>query len=197
MIDVMEFLSKEILGASATIIGFVGVAIYITSILRGQTKPHFYTHFVWFILSAIALSGQFHDKAGPGAWASTLTTLACLTTALLALKWGEKNITRGDKIALFASLAAIVPWLLMKDPLVSVIMVTTIELVAFYPTVRKSWHKPQQENMTAYALGSAKLGLSLLALENVTWNTALYPGVNFFLNTAFIVMCLVRRRTLY
>lgn len=192
----MELGYAEILGATATLIGFYGQAVYVRSILRGQTKPHLFTWIVWGILGGIGFFAQLHDNAGPGAWVLGITSFFCLLNVVLALKYGEPDITGGDKIALAASLTAILPWLLTSDPLGSVILISVINIVAFYPTFRKSWTKPDEENLTAYNLANLKFFLSLCALQAFTINTALYPSVIILANGAFVVMCLIRRRQL-
>ncbi len=192
----MEFGYAEVIGGIAFLIGIYGSVVYIRSILKHQTRPHLFTWLVWTLLSGIGYLAQLHDKAGPGAWALAITTVFSLIIVGLCLKYGEKTVTRGDKIALAASLTAILPWVLTSDPLGSVIMISIIDIVAFYPTFRKSWMKPGEENLTAYNLANVKFGLSLCALQAFTVNTMLYPSVIILANGAFVVMCLIRRKQL-
>jgi chromate transport protein ChrA len=188
----MEFCS----GTLALVISLAGSWVYIRSILQGKTKPHLYTHLAWGIITAIAFFAQVSDNAGPGAWAIGVTAAACLAQAALALKYGEKDITRNDHISLCISLLAIVSWAVTKNPLLAVILACVVDLVAYYPTFRKSWLKPWEENLTAYNIANVKLALSLTALTNVTWVTALYPAVGLAANLAFVAACLLRRRSL-
>jgi hypothetical protein len=192
----VDITTAEIIGGIAFLLGFVGQTIYIASIFRGSTRPHLFTWLVWGTLAAIGYFAQLHDHAGPGSWAMGITALACLSTAALALKWGEKNITRGDKIAFATSVSAILPWLLTNDPLGSVILISIIDVVAFYPTFRKSWNKPYEENLPSYNLASLKMILSLFALTNITINTALYPSVVVLVNSTLVIVCMIRRKRL-
>jgi hypothetical protein len=192
----MSFSLHEIFGALAVIVGVLGQAVYIRSILRGETKPHLFTWLVWGTLGMIGFAAMVYDKAGPATWALGATAMLCLITSLLSLKYGEKTFTRGDKIALFTSMSAIIPWLLTDDPLGSVILISIIDIVAFYPTIRKSWSKPGEESLFAYNLGSLKFGLTVLAISNFTLTNALYPAAIVFINTAFVIMCLIRRKQL-
>ncbi len=192
----MGFTYQEILGAVGFIIGLSGSFVYIRSIFRHETKPHLFTWLTWGIISCIGFLAQLHDHAGPGSWALSITALSCLSIAALSLKYGEKNITLSDKISLAFSLSAILPWLLTKDPLGSVIMAAIIDCVAFYPTIRKSWNKPGEENLESYYLANIKFALALMAMENFTLNTTLYISAVFLANSAFIIMCHIRRKTL-
>jgi hypothetical protein len=190
----MDF--QNTIAVLAVILSFVGSGIYIRSILLGKTKPHFYTHFVWAILTFIAFFAQLHDKGGAGSWATGATALTILATAILALKYGTKDITRGDKISLAAALLAIIPWVLTDNPLWSVILITLIDIIAYYPTIRKSWHKPHEEALLSYSIGSVKFFLSVVSLSNFTVVTMLYPVAIIIANIVLISLCLWRRKIL-
>jgi hypothetical protein len=187
---------QNLIGILAVILSFLGSGIYIRSILQCKTKPHFYTHFVWAILTFIAFFAQVYDEGGAGSWATGATAITILATAILALKFGTKDITRGDKISLFAALIAIVPWVMTDNPLWSVILISLIDVIAYYPTIRKSWYKPFEENLTSYAIGGIKFGLSIVALDNFTIVTTLYPAVIVIANIFLISICLWRQRVM-
>src|SRR5664280_5719 len=53
---------------------------------------------------------------------------------LLSLKYGFKNIRRIDTYCLIIALVGIIPWLLTKDPTISVVIAVTIDLFAFSST---------------------------------------------------------------
>jgi ABC-type multidrug transport system permease subunit len=116
------------------------------------------------------------------------------TTALLSIKYGEKARTKSDKIALFASLSAIIPWLMTKDPLLSVIMISLIDGIAMSPTIRKSWNKPYQENLPTYWIANLKNVIALFALTNFSMITSLYIISIMVVNTILITVCVYRKK---
>jgi hypothetical protein len=191
-----EISYQEILGFLAFIMSLIGTVVYIRSILNGQTKPHLYTWLVFAILTCIAFFAQLSDHAGPGAWMMGATTLSCLATAILSIKFGTRDKTKSDKIALIASVSAIIPWLLTKDALLSVIMISLIDGVAMVPTLRKSWNNPHQENLPTYWIANFKNVLSLFALTHFSVTTSLYLFSILVVNMALIVVCLYRRKVL-
>jgi hypothetical protein len=77
-----------------------------------------------------------------------------------------------------------------------VILITLIDIIAYYPTIRKSWHKPHEEALLSYTIGSVKFFLSVVALSNFTIITMLYPVAIILANTALISLCLWRRKIL-
>lgn len=189
-------LQHELIAFVSLLISLIGSGIYIASILHGQTRPHFYSHFVWAIITGIAFFAQLHDRAGPGAWTMGLTAFTCLIQALLALKFGEKNITVTDRLALGAALLAIGWWAATSDPLMAVVLASLINGFAFYPTFRKSWMKPGQENLTGYNISTLKIALSVAALTNFTATTTLFAASALILNCIFVGMCVLRRNIL-
>ena len=76
------------------------------------------------------------------------------------------------------------------------IIISVIDALGFYPTFRKSYHKPWEEFLTHYSLASIKFLLSLFALEQFNLTTTLYPASLIFMNAAFLAMTLWRRRVL-
>ena len=172
----------------------VGYSFYFRDIFAHKTKPHAYSWLVWALLTAIAFFGQLHDNGGAGAWVTGVTAAISFIIFFLAIKQGEKNVTRSDKINLAAALLAIVPWLLIGDPLFSVILITIIDFLGFLPTIRKSWHKPYEETLIHYVLAGLKFVLAIMALETYTLTTWLYPASLVAANLFFVIMLITRRK---
>jgi hypothetical protein len=189
----MDFTFQEYIGILSILVSLTGTGIYISSILRKKTKPHLYTWLTWTILPAIGFFAQRHGQAGPGAWASGTGAFASFIIVCLAFKYGEKHKTNSDRIALIVSLLAIIPWIVTKDPLGSVILISLIDLIAFFPTFRKSWSKPFQENLLNYTISALAMMLSLFAMHKFTLTTLLYPFAFVIGNFGFVLFCLWRR----
>lgn len=182
------------LGALAATGAFISHGIYFRDVLRGKTKPHSYSWLIWSILGAIGFCGQQADGAGPGSWALSVVTAGCFLIFLLSLRFGERNITTFDTCCLFVSLGAIPLWLCSHTPFWSMILITTIDAVAFLPTCRKSWNRPFDETASLYVLNTFSLWLSLFALENISLITALYPATIMAMNAITALVVLSRRR---
>ena len=185
---------KEAVFAVSILLTVVGYVYYFRDIFRGVTRPHAFTWLVWATLTAIAFLGQLSDDAGLGAWITGITAFVSFFIFFLAMTRGEKNITKTDKIFLGASVLAIIPWLLTNDPLISVVLVTVIDFLGFLPTIRKSIKKPHEETLIAYFTAGLKFMLSIIALDNYTVVTWLYPASLVLGNWLFVVMLVVLRR---
>lgn len=167
---------------------------YLATTLKGTNKPHIFTWVIWSLLTFIAFAAQITGGAGPGAWVTGVTGLICLVITAAALRTGERDITRSDWVMFIAGLAAIPVWAVTSDPLWSVIIVVGIDAAAFWPTFRKSWHRPFEENSFMYGFNIPRHCASLLSLQVFSPVTALYPGMLLVMNTVMYIMLKLRRR---
>lgn len=190
------FLSKEFMAVLAIIITLIGYTQYFRSIFAGQTKPHMFSWLIWATLTAIAYFAQVTDNAGPGAWITALTAVMSFVIVGFAFFKGEKDITGSDRITFLAAILSIPVWLMTNNPLYAVLIVTIIDALGFWPTFRKSWMKPYEEAATHYFMAALKFVLALIALENFTMITALYPASLVFMNGVFLLLLFVRRKAI-
>lgn len=184
---------KTTFGYVSIALTFLSGAPYIISILRGHTKPHLFTYVLWTIMMAIAAAGQVAAHAGAGAWASIVGAIFCLLILLLSFKHGEKSITRSDWVSLLVGLMAIPLWYITADPLPAVLLVTLIDVAAYIPTFRKSYLKPHEEMVFSHVASNVKHVFSILAMQEMSLTTLVYPSVLFLMNSALIGMLLWRR----
>lgn len=187
---------RDILGFLAVVIAFVGYVPYFRDILANKTKPHAFSWLVWGILTGIAFFGQVAGKAGPGAWVTGFTAVICLIIFVFGLVKGRKNIVFVDWLSLLGAGIALFLWFLTKEPLLSVILITIIDALAFFPTFRKSFMKPSEETATTYSLSGLKFVLSIFALNKISIITALYPLSLVLMNWIFVGMLIMRRKQL-
>lgn len=185
---------KIVLGILATIIGFTGYILYFRDIFRGRTKPHIFSWLVWGILGAIAFAAQIVKGGGAGAWVNGVAAFTCFAVAALAYSRGEKKIVVTDWICFWSAIVAIALWQITNDPLISVVIVTLADLLAFAPTFRKAFINPWEETVGQYSTSAIKYFLSIPALGSLSATTALYPAVLVVANVAFVAMTLVRRK---
>lgn len=184
---------NDIIGLAAAALAIYCYVPYFIGIARGHTKPHIFTWFLWTVLTGIGFAAQISEGGGAGAWVTGTSAVMVGLVFLFAMRRGERTITRSDWITFIGALTAIPLWYFTKDPLWSVLMIIMIDAMAFYPTARKSWHKPHEEVIQTYLLSGAKFMLGLIALEKLSLSTALYPAYLMTVNYAFVAMLVWRR----
>lgn len=185
---------KIIISIVAVILTFFGYIPYIRDVLQGKTKPHIYTWFVWGFVTAIGYGLQVGAGAGVGSWLALAVIVNCFFIFVLGLKNGKKDITKSDTVFLLLSFVAIFLWLIAKQPVISVVLISTIGLLGFVPTIRKAWGKPYSETLFTYKLNIFRHGLNIFALQQYNIVTWLYPATWTIMNLLFSVMLIIRRK---
>ena len=188
--------SKEWLGSLSLLCGILGYASYFWSLMTRKISPHALSWIVWGASTAIVCCAQLSDGAGSGAWATAFSSMMCFIIAGLALYRGKNVITRTDCFAFAGALFAIPIWYLTKNPLWSVILISSIDTLGHYPTFRKSYAKPYEETSGIYIITALKYMVALFALNNVTWITALYPAVVASSCIGFVILLVWRRKVI-
>ena len=120
----------------------------------------------------------------------------CFLIAGLSFFKGTFDPTRSDWGTFIAALAAIPLWLATDNPLYAVILITIIDALAFWPTIRKAYFYPREELMFTYTLSGLKFFIALLATQSFSLITVLYPASLVLMNWLFVAMVLARRRVL-
>lgn len=185
---------KETFAIIAALLAIAGNLPYLWDILKGRVKPHPYTWLVWTLVSGIVFFGMLAKGAGIGALPVAASEIFTLVIFLFSLKYGFKGITKTDTIFLVVALAGIVPWVLTNDPTLSVVMAVGIDLVAFGPTLRKTWKHPETETPILYGSNVLRHILALFSLQTYNIATMLHSVAMIVTNTAMTAIILLRKK---
>jgi hypothetical protein len=190
----MELTYKTICGITASIIGTGCFIPYIRDIYKGKTQPHLYTWLIWTLLQVTGVTAMFYNGAGIGILALATGSVLCAYTCILSIKHGTKNITLFDTICLVGAIGSIVVYIVMKDPLISIILISAIDFVGFLPTLRKAYAEPYSETVSMFAFFAFSGIFTMLALSSYTIVTALYPITLMVINVIATAVILFRRK---
>lgn len=185
---------KTFISMIAVVLTFVGYIPYLLDTIKKKTSPHIYTWFIWGFVNAIAYALQVSGGAGVGSWMALTATLITFVIFIFGLRGGKKDITRIDSVFLILAIAAIYLWLIAKQPIWSIALVTSIDMLGFVPTIRKSWNKPYSETLFTYELNAFRHGVSLFALQQYNIVTWLYPATWMLACFLFSLMLIFRRK---
>ena len=179
-----------------SVIGSYNTISYLIKTLKRQIKPHCFTWVICgsvLLLSSIAL---FKAQAGLGAYTIGLSGMLCLTVGIVAIFIGHKQITTSDIVAGAFAVIAIILWQTTKDPLLALKFTTLAHVTAYYPTFRKAYHDPFNENPRAFATYMLVNVLTMLAMKTYSITTILYPAGIFFANFGLVSFIYLRRKKL-
>jgi hypothetical protein len=188
---------KELLSAIAIALTFIAFFPYIRSIIKDEIKPHVFSWIIWGTTTFVVFLAQLDDSAGVGAWPIGVSGSITIFIALLAyLKRADITITKTDWLFLVSALSSLPFWYFTSDPLWAVVILTTVDVLGFGPTVRKAYNSPHSESLLFFALFTARNLIVIMALENYSVTTILFPAVIAAACMLLMTMISYRRRAL-
>lgn len=187
---------KEIIGIIAVVLTFLAYIPYYRDILKGKTRPHIYSWSLWAFLTIILVALQIKGGAGPATWVTAVVAMMCFGVIFLSYKNGKRDITRLDKVVAVLSLIAIGFWLIANQPEISITLVIIADLLAFVPTVRKSYKDPYSETLSFYVTNVIRFCLALVAVENYTYLSSSWIIAWVLGNALLSIMLFIRRKQL-
>lgn len=184
---------KIILVVIASLLAIVGNIHYLRDVIKGRVKPHPYTWFVWTIVSCVVFFGQVAKGAGVGAIPTAFSEVFTIIIFLYSLKYGFKNPPRRDKYFLALALLGLIPWFITKDPTISVIIVVLIDLIAFVPTLQKTYFHSQSETPVLYGSNVLRHSLTLSTLGAYNIATMLHSISMIITNSIMVIFIKTRK----
>jgi len=186
---------KELLSITAIAITCIAFYPYIRSILRGTTRPHVFSWVIWGLTTVVVFLAQLQAHGGAGAWPIGVSGCITLFIALLAfLKRADITITATDWLFFGAAMSSLPLWYFTSDPLWAVVILTTVDVLGFGPTVRKVYRYPHSESLLFFALFTVRNLIVIMALERYSVTTVLFPAVIAAACLLLISLILLRRR---
>lgn len=193
----LDYTWKHLASLFAILITFTAYFPYIRGILQGRIKPHVFSWVIWGATTSIVFVIQLGADGGTGAWPIGVSGAVTIFIAILAFIYrSDHSITRIDWLFFIAALSSLPFWYFTANPLWSVIILTTVDLLGFGPTLRKAYFYPFEEQPSFFALFTVNYILVMFALESRTWTTMLFPAALTFSCLVMTVMLQHRRRRL-
>lgn len=184
---------KETIAIIAACLAIVGNVPYLLDVLRRKIQPHPYTWLVWSIVSGVTFFGALSKGAGVGAIPTGASEIFTIIIFFFSLRYGFKDIKKRDTLFLVIALLGLIPWAMTKDPTISVIIVVSIDLIAFIPTIRKTARNPKSENPILFGMNATRHTLTLFSLEAYNIATTLHSIVMIVINTLMTYL-IVRKK---
>ena len=166
----------QLIGILSGVIALVAVVPYIWNIVGGITKPNLVSYFVWTLLQSIAIFAQFKAGASWSVYLLIGSTINCGIVFLLALtKYGYKEYSWVDTVALLLAGVAIVILLFTDHPVYSIILTITADALGAIPTITKTRKYPYTEDKLTWFLCAVSAALAIVATEQFDFANLGYP----------------------
>lgn len=186
----LQFISG-LLGSIFTVLCFIP---YIITTLQGKTKPNRATWWVWGINGSVLCLGNLAAGADYTMLPLLCAVVAQLCVAILSIKHGEGGWNPFDRRCLIASGISFILWRILNYDVIAIILPLLIDMLAALPTLKKSYHKPETEDLLTYILYTVGGLFTVLAIQDWSFKIAITPFYVLFIN-ATIVLLLTRHKT--
>ena len=167
---------------------------YLFDTFKLKTKPHIYTWIIWAMTQGTATFAIFYGGGKLGGVELAIGVVLQIVVIIFALKYGTKDITKSDALVLVIALLAILVWWQLKQPILSVILVSAIDVFGYIPTFRKSYKDPWSETLATWILFAMSDIFAILALSRYNFLTVTYLATITVVNVSFFIFCTSRRR---
>ncbi len=149
---------------------------------------------IWGSTTVIAFFAQYEAKGGVGAVPVGISGLITFYIAYLSYTHrGDLHITKLDWVFLLFAFSSLPVWYFSSSPLAAVVVLTTVDLVGFGPTIRKAYNLPYEENIAFYTVFTLRNGLVIIAMESFSLTTILFPAAVGLACIFLIVLLFIRR----
>ena len=153
-------------------------AIYAIDTLKGKTQPNRVSFLFW----SVPLLAGFASVSVGFSWAMLATFATGLMPLLVFVcsfvnKKAYWKLGAADYICGVFALAALVLWLTVKDPVLTIVFSIIADVLATIPTAVKCFKYPESETKLSYVIYLAAHSANLLNLESrefVQWAFPVY-----------------------
>jgi len=150
---------RLICGIASLIPAAIAYTIYFRNMLRGNTKPHAFSWLIWGLLAGNGFIAQVSAQAGIGAWATGVTSVACLAIFAIAISKGDAKLTRFDWILLGLALISFCLLFIVDNKTIALCLTLFATLLGFSLTLKKAWHYPHEEAALSFGLNALVVGV--------------------------------------
>lgn len=178
-----------IIGAVIFLIGSAG---YVVDTIKGRVKPNRVTWFIWSLAPLIAFAAQI--KQGIGMESLMTLVIGLVPVLVFAASFINKKaywkIERLDVVCGLLSIVGLIIWQITKIGNVAIIFSLIADFLAFFPTMVKSYFRPETENYLLYLANSVFALLTLLTIKN--WSFANYAFPLYIFLVTLILSIIIK-----
>ena len=169
---------------------------YIIDVIKKKTKPNIITWAIWSVLIGIGAAALYASNEFNAALLLTGDCLATFAVVVVGLKYGIAKLDRFDFICLIGAIVGLILWIVFNAPLIAIIATIAIDFIGTVPTVRHSYHNPEEETWITFALGVVATIFTLLSLPNYKLSAWIYPAYLLFSNGLLFITILLGQQVI-
>ena len=185
---------KEALSVIAGLIAFYGYIPYAIDTIKGRAKPARSARLMFALLLVVTLLQQNQLHSG---WLLALTVgeaVGSIGILLLALKYGVGGLTRIDMACYVLLGLDILLWQSTGNALLALHLSVLADLIAFTPTLIKTWRQPWTETPLFFVFGTVAAPINILATGKYSYAVLLFPVYLMVANMSELLLIVGKQR---
>lgn len=176
-------------------VNMLGGASYIRDTFLGKVQPNRMTRVMWSIAPLIATAAGIASGAG---WAVLPVFMSGFLPLLILMAsfFNPKaywKLGKMDYVCGVLSLLALILWGLSSNPSIAIVFAIMSDGIAWWPTMLKSWRRPETESAFAYATGMFGAMTAFSAIHEFNFTNIGFP-LYLIVANALLVFAIKRDR---
>lgn len=185
-----------VLGLLAGMVGVADTIPYVRDTLRGATRPHRGTWFIWGALAIVVCLSQRADGAS---WSLIMAGVQAALTSLifmLAIRRGEGGIEPSELLMVAVAIGGVIGWMIADEPIVATVCVVAADILGAVMMAPKTYRDPHSETLSTFAFASLGGALAAGSVGALDPALLLYPVYYCVVNAAIAILIAYRRGVL-
>jgi len=180
----------------STTAAFISPMIGIYSIVKGNFRPQRMTWFLIFLITLLFVGTLFAQGDRNGIFIALAQLVGGGIIFLLSIKKGIGGYGKLDFIVFFMTIVSLIVWRTTQNPTIGLLMSILTDIIAFSPTIVKTWFLPETEEWKFYMSDVIASFFSILSISLYSMENLAFPVYIFCINTLSVVMILGRKKYL-
>jgi len=185
-----------ILGLLSGVVGVADTIPYVRDTVRGSTKPHRGTWFIWGVLANVVCLSQRADGAS---WSLIMAAAQAVLTSvifILSIRRGEGGLNPAEIAMITLAGGGVIGWIVADEPVIATACVVAADLIGAAMMVPKTYRDPGSETLSTFGLASVSGALGAGAVGVPDPSLLLYPVYYCLANGAMAALIHYRRKLL-
>jgi len=180
----------------SSVLALISPIIYSVAILRGEAKPHRTTRLVLLLITSLATASLFAQGNRVAIYLAGVSTFQSIVVFTLSIKHGMGGWAKSDIICFLFALIGIIFWQITKNPVIALYFAISADFIGMIPAIIKTYHFPETEIWSFFALDVFAAIFNLLALKNWTMEEYSYPFYIMLINAIMVFLIIVSPKNL-
>jgi hypothetical protein len=187
---------KDIFLVISIIAALTTPIIGIYSIVRGSFRPQRMTRLLIFLISLLFVGTLLAQNDRNGIFIAIPQLIGGFVIFVLSLKKGIGGKGKMDIVVFIMAILSLIIWQTTNNPILGLIMSIVTDIIAFSPTLVKTWNLPHTEEWKFYMSDVVASTFSILSIKSYTYASLIFPIYILLINTTSVLMIHLRKRVL-